>query len=56
VTEQTSQYTAMCESCGETARLSAGTPVIELEMTTFLAAHVDCPRFAITLSVPPQQG
>jgi hypothetical protein len=55
-TEQTEapHYTVTCESCGETARLTAGPPVIELEMSTFLAAHVECEQFAITLSVPAQ--
>ena len=48
-----SRYVARCETCGVSAELASGMPVAELEMMVFLAAHMDCKQFSITLNSAP---
>jgi hypothetical protein len=47
-----------CDECDDATDLRASTdPVlVYAQMTTFLAAHIDCNRFSISMSAPRSNG
>jgi hypothetical protein len=58
VTDETSiesRYLAVCDSCADKTELSVSMHVVAYaELTAFLAAHQDCERLSVRLTIAPQ--
>jgi hypothetical protein len=54
-TRSETRYLALCDTCASSIELTVDLPVVAFaELTTFLAAHKDCDRFAVRLTIPSQ--